>query len=165
MRDIADRRRGLEVRDGIIRGDHKRRSCCVSRNGHGACYICGNPVDELDARVVTGYVEVHHEEDASAGALLVGVFVWNLAGVLHFTMPLTQPLRALHLQQNWGMFAPYPRLDDGWYVAEGQLVSGERVDVFRAVIAGSGEALDAPVPRRSSRATARCRASPPRSRK
>ena len=77
----------------------------------------------------------------AAGALLVGVFVWNLAGVLHFTMPLTQPLRALHLQQNWGMFAPYPRLDDGWYVAEGQLVSGERVDVFRAVIAGSGEAL------------------------
>ena len=77
----------------------------------------------------------------TAGVLLVGVFVWNLAGVLHFTMPLQQPLRALHLQQNWGMFAPYPRLDDGWYVAEGNLASGERVDVFRAVIAGSGEAL------------------------
>jgi hypothetical protein len=77
VRDIADRRRGLKVRDGIIRGDHKRRSCCVGRNGHGACHICGNPVDELDARVVTGYVEVDHEEDASAGALLVGEPYWG----------------------------------------------------------------------------------------
>lgn len=77
----------------------------------------------------------------AAAALLAWVLVWNLSGVLHFTMPLPQPLRALQLQQNWGMFAPYPRLDDGWYVAEGRLASGERVDVFRAVISGLGEGL------------------------
>ncbi len=38
--------------------------------------------------------------------------------------------RHLRLDQNWGMFAPYPLLDDGWFVARGELADGSEVDVW-----------------------------------
>jgi hypothetical protein len=31
----------------------------------------------------------------------------------------------------WGMFAPYPSKDDGWYVTVGTLADGRQVDLFR----------------------------------
>ncbi len=38
--------------------------------------------------------------------------------------------RLLSLDQNWNMFSPPPR-GDGWYVIEGTLTSGRKVDVWR----------------------------------
>jgi hypothetical protein len=37
--------------------------------------------------------------------------------------------RQLRLDQNWKLFAPYPMVGDGWFVARGRTVSGETVDV------------------------------------
>jgi len=37
----------------------------------------------------------------------------------------------LGLDQMWGMFAPYPLRDDGWYVVVGTLADGRQVDLFR----------------------------------
>ncbi|GAB4226815.1 MAG: HTTM domain-containing protein [Chlamydiales bacterium] len=36
----------------------------------------------------------------------------------------------LHLNQKWSMFSR-PLRDDGWYVIEGELVSGNKIDIFR----------------------------------
>jgi hypothetical protein len=43
------------------------------------------------------------------------------------------------LSQQWGMFAPYPRTDDGWYVIEGVLMDTTRIDLWR----GYGAPTDA----------------------
>jgi hypothetical protein len=78
---------------------------------------------------------------ALAGVLLLYAIVWNLAGVLNFAAPFQGVARFLQIHQHWAMFAPYPRLDDGWFVIPGQLASGEEVDLFRAVISGAGEEM------------------------
>jgi hypothetical protein len=38
--------------------------------------------------------------------------------------------RFLHLDQRWDMFAPYPIRNDGWFVMEGTLRSGETLDLL-----------------------------------
>ena len=39
-------------------------------------------------------------------------------------------VRTLRIDQKWGMFAPYPVTDDGWYVIEGETIAGTKVDVL-----------------------------------
>ena len=75
------------------------------------------------------------------GLLLLHVVVWNLAGALDFNAPLKPVARLLQIHQHWSMFAPYPRLDDGWFVVPGILKNGEEIDVFRAVVSNSGEKI------------------------
>lgn len=38
------------------------------------------------------------------------------------------------LDQRWNMFSPYPSLDDGWYVIEGTLDDGTKVDVYNLTL-------------------------------
>ena len=40
-------------------------------------------------------------------------------------------VRALSIEQKWSMFAPHPRIEDGWYVIVGETAAGETVDVLR----------------------------------
>lgn len=75
------------------------------------------------------------------GVLLVYVVVWNLAGVLNFAAPVQGVARFLQIHQHWAMFAPVPKLDDGWFVVPAALKNGEEIDVFRAVVSESGENL------------------------
>ena len=75
------------------------------------------------------------------GLLLVYVAVWNLAGYKNFAAPLWQVANVLQIHQNWGMFAPYPKTDDGWFVVPATLRNGQRIDVFRAVVSGDGEEM------------------------
>lgn len=42
----------------------------------------------------------------------------------------TEPARWLFIDQRWGLFAPNPPHQDGWYVERGELASGERVNVL-----------------------------------
>jgi hypothetical protein len=39
--------------------------------------------------------------------------------------------RALHLNQNWNMYAPTPLRDDGWMVVQVELEDGSKVDALR----------------------------------
>lgn len=39
-------------------------------------------------------------------------------------------LRAIHVEQNWHMFAPQPYTVDGWYVIEGELDDGTTIDLL-----------------------------------
>ncbi len=64
---------------------------------------------------------------------LIYIFFWNLSTLKpNYQIPNTfKPLGLiLRLDQNWGMFAPYPSKDDGWYVIPGQLKDGTEIDLF-----------------------------------
>ncbi|MEJ7815281.1 MAG: HTTM domain-containing protein [Rubrobacter sp.] len=60
------------------------------------------------------------------------ILCWNLTTVTSFTLPeRTVPLGPfLGLDQYWGMFAPSPSKEDGWYVIPGELREGRKVDLM-----------------------------------
>ncbi|MBK49515.1 MAG: hypothetical protein CL768_00530 [Chloroflexi bacterium] len=79
-----------------------------------------------------------------AGISIIYIIFWNMGtlGIRFESMKpfatgpsfLYIPGHSLHLYQIWNLFAPYPIMDDGWYVIEGELVSGPKVDVYNNVI-------------------------------
>jgi hypothetical protein len=64
--------------------------------------------------------------------LLLYVFCWNLSTVSVLTMPERAiPIGPfLALDQSWGMFAPGPSKEDGWYVIPGNLRGGQQTDLM-----------------------------------
>ena len=60
------------------------------------------------------------------------ILCWNLTTATSFTLPeRTVPLGPfLGLDQYWGMFAPSPSKEDGWYVIPGELRDGQNVDLM-----------------------------------
>lgn len=50
--------------------------------------------------------------------------IWKLPARLYWVAALTR------VDQNWGMFAPVPPYEDGWYVIPGRLRDGSEVNVF-----------------------------------
>ena len=67
---------------------------------------------------------------------LVYVFLWNVRTTNFDTYTAILPVEAnwfgqtLRIDQMWGMFAPKPAADDGWYVIPGRLRDGSEIDVF-----------------------------------
>lgn len=77
------------------------------------------------------YVEV------VVGCLLVYVVLWNLRETNFkrwehalLSRNYNAPARILGLDQNWSMFAPLPRTEDGWLVMEGTLRNGTTVNLW-----------------------------------
>jgi hypothetical protein len=70
--------------------------------------------------------------DLFAALCLFFIFCWNLTTVSSFTLPerISSFGLFLGLDQSWGMFAPYPSKEDGWYVIPGNLRGGQQVDVM-----------------------------------
>ena len=73
---------------------------------------------------------------AAAALALVWVVLCNLDGLdgaVGRSLPAgwDAPARLLSLDQRWALIAPPPRYD-GWYVGEGHLADGSRVDPFHA---------------------------------
>ncbi|HEV2706656.1 MAG TPA: DCC1-like thiol-disulfide oxidoreductase family protein [Pyrinomonadaceae bacterium] len=70
-----------------------------------------------------------------ASVLLVYVLAWNVGTVTDNRWGVPEGARwlgvLLRLDQQWGMFAPYPRKSDGWLVIPATLASGAEVDLFR----------------------------------
>ncbi|MFB6359802.1 MAG: HTTM domain-containing protein [Halobacteriales archaeon] len=62
--------------------------------------------------------------------LLAGVLFWNAAGLGYATVPADVQRIADPTERRWDMFAPSPRTNDGWFVAPGELASGELVDAY-----------------------------------
>jgi len=64
---------------------------------------------------------------------LVYVVHWNLSTPpqvdVQVRAPWNRVASVLRIDQKWGMFAPYPLRDDGWFVVEGELRDGTKVDV------------------------------------
>jgi predicted DCC family thiol-disulfide oxidoreductase YuxK len=76
----------------------------------------------------------HWLTGALAAFFLAYVLWWNL-GTVSSRVAMPDRFRwigvATRTDQQWDMFAPYPLLDDGWYVIRGVLLNGREVDVFR----------------------------------
>ena len=101
---------------------------------------------ETTAEVGTRHDQVHVEEprpaelrSSLATNLLAFFFIsyilcWNLTTIpsLSFTMPeRTIPFGYfLGIDQQWGMFAPSPSKEGGWYVIPGRLQDGRYVDLM-----------------------------------
>ncbi|WP_224332204.1 HTTM domain-containing protein [Haloprofundus halobius] len=67
---------------------------------------------------------------AVVGALLALILVWNAMAVGFVSMPGEGEPSLDPADHTWNMFAPHPPTTDGWYVAPGELRSGERVDAY-----------------------------------
>lgn len=69
-----------------------------------------------------------------AAVFLVIIIFWNLSHLeqLKIKKPdwLWPVMSMTETYQKWSMFAPYPRKDDGWYIMEGTLFNGEKVDIW-----------------------------------
>ena len=67
--------------------------------------------------------------------LILCVTLWNLHTFAPNRYKLPALVReinlALRLDQKWDMFAPYPLIDDGWYVIPGILTDGTKVNLFQ----------------------------------
>ncbi|MEO8493670.1 MAG: HTTM domain-containing protein [Planctomycetota bacterium] len=75
--------------------------------------------------------------EAGVACLLVYVALWNLRETdFKYWEPRllprswNAPARILGLDQNWSMFAPLPRTEDGWLVMEGTLRDGSTVNLW-----------------------------------
>jgi Vitamin K-dependent gamma-carboxylase len=97
----------------------------------------GETVAETGARHETLVEDPAELQSSLATNLLAFFFVfyilcWNLTTVTSFTLPeRTVPLGTfLGLEQHWGMFAPSPSKEDGWYVIPGELHDGQMVDLM-----------------------------------
>lgn len=69
-----------------------------------------------------------------AAVLMVGVVLWNIAELprsrYEAPAPVQSVLARLGLQQNWGMFAPFPYRVDGWLIVEGVSKDETHVDMW-----------------------------------
>lgn len=88
----------------------------------------------------SGRVQPGSLANGAAAVLILYVFFVNFdevaprVGLFHGrVMPvgLWRMSTILGLDQYWGMFAPHPIADDGWYVVPGRLRSGRAVDAYR----------------------------------
>jgi hypothetical protein len=73
---------------------------------------------------------------AAAAFFLVFVFLWNAHSTnLAWAKPLPRlpedVIWFTRLDQGWGMFAPRPLREDGWFVVPARTVGGEEIDLFR----------------------------------
>lgn len=72
------------------------------------------------------------------GTLMFFVIWWNLRGVQQDNQPIIRDVPAapkavieyLSLRQNWGMFAPYPVMFDGWMTIPGRFEDDSELDLF-----------------------------------
>ncbi|PPE75373.1 hypothetical protein C3942_00280 [Solimonas fluminis] len=70
-----------------------------------------------------------------AAVFLVLILAWNattvgwLPGAVQRL--LAPPLQALRLDQSWGLDAPSPSRDGGWFVAAGRTAQGREIDLLR----------------------------------
>jgi hypothetical protein len=68
---------------------------------------------------------------------LLGVLLWNLRTLDFkfwsriFPRSANFLLEVPHIDQYWGMFAPKPTMDGGWYVIPGKLRNGTEIDLLR----------------------------------
>jgi hypothetical protein len=84
-------------------------------------------------------VDVSHDwlPNILAGALLLYVVAWNVRELdFDYWEPRLLPKRlnvigrTAGLAQRWDLFAPFPMRNDGWYVMEGTLANGRKVNLW-----------------------------------
>ncbi len=63
------------------------------------------------------------------------VMAWNLNNLNFIPLKMSERFKSigyiLRLDQNWGMFAPGVIKDNGWYILEGTLKNGNKIDLWQ----------------------------------
>lgn len=81
------------------------------------------------------HAEVEESFTASVAlAACILIFVWNLKDFQassNFPMWAKRIVRMIPFRQSWDFFAPVPLRNDGWFVIQGETLSGRPVDVLR----------------------------------
>jgi len=80
------------------------------------------PLPEIDPSVPMQVV---------AALILLFVIQWNVHAALGRKSPGQRFANAIRQDQHWGMFAPRPLVEDGWFVVVARLSDGSLVDLFR----------------------------------
>ncbi len=94
-------------------------------------------IHQLISRLKYRPIQVYPANYQNILALLFLAFVliWNLNSISPEIFPIPKIVRAtnliLRLDQKWSMFAPYPSVEDGWYVIPGKLKNGKEIDLFK----------------------------------
>ena len=79
---------------------------------------------------------LHLAHQMLAAFFITFIFLWNLRGMNYALWVKVLPAQAdvitkvTRIDQGWGLFAPRPMTDDGWYVMPATLRNGEIVDVW-----------------------------------
>ena len=70
---------------------------------------------------------------ALAVLFLAFIIYWNIAVVqkINVAPQISWIGPVFRIYQDWGLFAPYPLLEDGWYVIPGKLRNGQEIDVYQ----------------------------------
>jgi len=67
--------------------------------------------------------------------LITYTLLWNVMTVNNNQSTVPREIRfigkAFSLDQFWGMFAPFPLRDDGWFIISGKLANGQEVSLFQ----------------------------------
>jgi len=91
-------------------------------------------VEEIERRPIA--LRSSMEGNVFAAFFLVYIFLWNLRTCdfdtfAHiFPRSLNGVGEAARVDQYWNLFAPYPSLEHGWYVADAHLRDGSEVDLL-----------------------------------
>jgi predicted DCC family thiol-disulfide oxidoreductase YuxK len=92
--------------------------------------ICVKPKPEKSSKKDLGVIE-----GLFVSIMLVLALSWNIQTLPNHQYIVPSELSPLvditRIDQKFDMFAPYPLLDDGWYVIPGVLGNGKNVDLFR----------------------------------
>ncbi|WPU64563.1 hypothetical protein [Peredibacter starrii] len=67
--------------------------------------------------------------------ILALVTLWNVEGLVqpkswYIGSPFDEIMFTFQLNQGWAMFAPHPQRSDGWFVMDGNLLSGKKWDAL-----------------------------------
>ena len=96
----------------------------------------GRPARYLPITVGTVPARLSLASRIVVGVLLAYVVVWNVRELFPKDGTRLLPLetnivaRLIRLDQTWELFAPKPMLEDGWYVMEGTLADGTKVNLW-----------------------------------
>jgi hypothetical protein len=67
-----------------------------------------------------------------AGAAALYMLAWNIDTVSRINFPTSLKWfgEEMYIGQKWGMFAPRPPAQDGWWIAPARLADGTEIDLF-----------------------------------
>jgi predicted DCC family thiol-disulfide oxidoreductase YuxK len=101
----------------------------VARNRDRFAYVSARVLPERQERF-----DLDVRVQRLAGVAIAVITIWNFATIDAMPQSIVSVIRpavhSLRIEQYWAMFAPYPMKGDGWFVIEGILDNGEKVDVL-----------------------------------
>ena len=122
-----------------VRWQAARQTRLKSSVEAGVARVARLQADIVQSRIRRGKVapslSLGVEWQVTALFFLVYIGLWNIRTVAPerqglVPAPVEFLARSLRIDQAWGMFAPRPMTDDGWFVMPAKLTSGQEIDLF-----------------------------------